>query len=510
MAITVAQLVAVPHLQMRFHAGESGGGRVVTWAHSSDLPNAIEWLAPGDLLMSNGLNVPAEPRAQEAFVVTLASAGLSGVAIGDDMHSPRLVPDALARADELAFPVLAIPHEVPFVAVSRTVASANSDEEHERLVRTVQLYDVLRGAVSAGRLGAPLLEELGRRLGCRLVVLDAATALPVVRPSEPPPRGLGVRLVDELRRRGGVLPGVLRLRLDDGAALAIHVPAARPTALVALLDGAGAPDLALLHHAATIAALEVERVVAEREQARRLGTELVGHLLERRLDPASARSRLEEHGVGGEDVVVVAFRPDGTATGERDLHHELVQREIPHLLLWNGRRALMVLSGGDRPVAVLRGALGGEVALGVSDPLRRPDRLPDAAREAHWAQAAALTLDRRVVRYGDGTPMFLPRTLGEAEVVADRVLGAIIAYDDAHATNLLHSLAVFLEHNRSWQRAAVALHVHKQTLVYRMHRVEELSGRTLSDTADVAQLWLALRAHEFAHGALPADGRPAA
>jgi purine catabolism regulator len=36
--------------------------------------------------------------------------------------------------------------------------------------------------------------------------------------------------------------------------------------------------------------------------------------------------------------------------------------------------------------------------------------------------------------------------------------------------------------------------VHKQTLVYRMRRVETLTSRSLSDTGDVADLWLALQA----------------
>jgi purine catabolism regulator len=60
----------------------------------------------------------------------------------------------------------------------------------------------------------------------------------------------------------------------------------------------------------------------------------------------------------------------------------------------------------------------------------------------------------------------------------------------------MESLRVFLAHNRSWQKAATALHVHKQTLVYRMRRVEELSGRKLDRTGDVSELWFALRAAE--------------
>jgi purine catabolism regulator len=36
--------------------------------------------------------------------------------------------------------------------------------------------------------------------------------------------------------------------------------------------------------------------------------------------------------------------------------------------------------------------------------------------------------------------------------------------------------------------------VHRQTLVYRIERVEQLTGRQLQSTADVAELWLALQA----------------
>ncbi len=497
MAITVAELVAVPFLNIRFQAGAGGGGRLVTWAHTSDLPNATDWLAPGDLLMSNGLNLPEEEAGQVSFLVELASAGLSGLAVGDEMHAPPLAPAFLERAEELAFPVLAIPREVPFVAVSRAVANANSDEEHKRLVQTVQLYEALRGAVSTGRSGASLLRELGRQLDCRLLLLDLATALPVLAAELDPPAGVADCLVEDLRGRQGVFPAVLRVDVNGTSAFALRVPTTRQTALVAVHDRERTPDLALLQHAANIAALEVERIHAEREHKLRLGSELLAAMLEHRIEPASAAQQLGEHGIIPENAVLVAFRPSASAASDPNLHHELAQRELPHLVLWGPQRCLVVVPDTDQARLDLRAAVGADVALGVSDPLRRADRARDASREARWAHTAAHHLARPLVRYGEATPLFLPRTLGEAEIAADRVLGPILAYDEAHGTELMRSLSVFLEENRSWQRSAELLHVHKQTLVYRMHRVEELTGLDLRSTADVVQLWLALRALEF-------------
>jgi len=291
----------------------------------------------------------------------------------------------------------------------------------------------------------------------------------------------------------------MRIEHEGSTACVIRVAAERPVALVALANGKPMPELGLLQHAANIAALEVERVNAAQGHAWRLGSELMAHLLERRVDPASALRQLREHGIDPERTVLVAVRAD-PAIGERDLHHELTARGLVHLVLCNAEHTLVAIQDSPDALDGLRAALGPELALGVSDPLRRADRVPDAAREAGWAETAARSLGGGVARYGDATPLFLPRTIGEAEAAAERVMGVAIAYDEEHGTELVRSLRVFLDHNRSWQRSAKVLHVHKQTLVYRMRRVEELTGRSLREMADVVELWLGLRALDLARG----------
>ena len=500
MAITIADLTAVPYLKLHFHAGAGGGDRLVTWAHSSDLPNPTGWLAPGDLLMSNGLSLPQEADGQVSFLDELASAGLSGLAMGDDMHAPPLATELLERADDLAFPVLGIPRDVPFAAISRTVANANADEEHTRLVRTAQLYETLRAAVTDDPSRALLVEALAGRLGCRLLLLDVATRLPVLAAEPEPPPGLADALVADLRHRKGVFPAFMRIDYDGPGAVALPVPAERLTALVAVHADERMPDLALLQHAANITAVEVERTNTARERGLRLGSALLAAMVERGIEPASAAQRLWEHGIAADTAVLVAFRPVAPGANQRDLHHELAQRQVPNLVLWSSQRCLVAMPDTDAAQVALRRALGPNVVLGISDPLRRADRAPDARREAGWALAAGRNLRRAQVRYGESAPLFLPRTLGEAEMVADRVLGPIMAYDEAHGTDLLRSLAVFLEENRSWQRTAEVLHVHKQTMVYRMRRVEELTECDLRSTADVVKLWLALRALDLCRG----------
>ena len=77
------------------------------------------------------------------------------------------------------------------------------------------------------------------------------------------------------------------------------------------------------------------------------------------------------------------------------------------------------------------------------------------------------------------------------------VLGAAQAYDAEHDSDLVRTVQTWLERERQTAPTAAALHIHPNTLAYRLRRFEDVSGRNLRSTADIAELWLALRA--FGH-----------
>jgi purine catabolism regulator len=250
-------------------------------------------------------------------------------------------------------------------------------------------------------------------------------------------------------------------------------------------------------------------MTAEREQQRRVGAEALAMVLDGRIDAASARHLFEARGLGSETLVLVACSQSGGRRGPL-LHHPLTERGIPHLLLARADMLLVALPDTPPVLSGLREEVDPDVRLGISDPFLGPSRAADAAREAQWALEAAESKRQRVVRYGDDAPMFMPRTLSDARAAVRRILGPLLHYDSTNGTDLIESLRVFLSCNRSWQRASAQLFVHKQTLVYRMRRVEELTQRRLGETGDVAELWMALRALSLCHlepdGALKAQG----
>ena len=83
----------------------------------------------------------------------------------------------------------------------------------------------------------------------------------------------------------------------------------------------------------------------------------------------------------------------------------------------------------------------------------------------------------------------------DAEVRAafvQAVLGPVLDQDRARGTALISTLHAFLKDAGHWQRVADGLHVHVNTLRYRIGRVEQLTGRKLSSFEEQVNMFLAL------------------
>ena len=157
----------------------------------------------------------------------------------------------------------------------------------------------------------------------------------------------------------------------------------------------------------------------------------------------------------------------------------------------------MLIADGEADRAALTGAL--DVPAGFSRPFAAgspagASAVAVARREARWALARAVEAGRAVVSYGeDRTEKWLTSETADLRALAWRVLGAVLDYDAEHSGDLVPSVRVWLEHDRQTDRAARALHVHPNTLLYRIRRFEQLSGRSLASTEALAEVWLALR-----------------
>ena len=497
MVITVRDLLERPDLRTRLIAGESGIDRPVTWAHVCELEDPTAWLAGGELVMTVGIGIPRDPASQVTYIERLAKAQLSGVMICEGMRAPELSDAMLEAADRWGLPVMLTAYEVPFVAVSRVVADANLEEEHARLRRTLQVYEVARLVVHSSKLPASdFIARLERIVDGRLIVVDPAVGRVVLPPEAPMPSSLGRALRVALERYpSDHVPAVIQLPEVGPSTIALAVPARRRAFLV--VSGGrhrAAHDVVVLRHVATVVALALERMTADLERKHRLGAELLAHLADRRITADLGLELLmREQGFPSPPYAVAAIAEDAVPLGE--LQAWLESHCLPHTTLRREGYIFLLLPDSEEAIACLSECLS-STPVGWSERVLTLARVPEAMLEARWALQHAREVGRGFVRYGEqglGSSS-LPMSVEAARNLVERVLGTVLAYDASHEGQLFHSLRCFLEQDCSWSETARALGIHRQTLVYRLRKVESLTGLKVDRTSDLVTLWLAVRA----------------
>ena len=491
-SVSVRDLVELRHLQATLLAGEAGLDCRVSWAHVSDAFDPWNWLEPGDLVLTCGYIVPEEPSAQVRFVENMVAAGLSGIVIGEDDRRPHLSDEMLATADRVGFPVIHGAHAVGFAQYVRFVAAANARGEDQSFTQIARVNGEVMASLRETLAGTEFVDRLSRVVNCRLHVVDPEMWESLIRGSETPDRAWKDAYDAEVHRSSGRPPFVMNLTVGDRTALTMPIVSERSACLVAFPEGDASPRLAVLQQIAAACALEIGRVDAAVERSRRAGVGLLNDALNARLDPAVLTALFRERRLQGD---LRALAVDGHPAAIERLARRWLIRGIPFLLGEIGQIAVAVVRAAD----VSQVDLEERTALerwraGLSDPFVGPGNLGDAVRQARWALETVSPDGSALALYGDSSPTFLPRTLAESKLAADRVLGPLIEYDREQGTELIKTLQSYLECDRSPSRASELLFIHTQTVNYRITRIQELTGRSMRSTGDVSELWFALRA----------------
>jgi purine catabolism regulator len=80
---------------------------------------------------------------------------------------------------------------------------------------------------------------------------------------------------------------------------------------------------------------------------------------------------------------------------------------------------------------------------------------------------------------------------------SDEVLSGLLAYDEKRGGGLVQTLEAYLDLGGGMQEIADRLYIHRNSLIYRLRRIEELTGRVLADPHDRLLLHLALKVRQM-------------
>lgn len=213
----------------------------------------------------------------------------------------------------------------------------------------------------------------------------------------------------------------------------------------------------------------------------------------------AARERDDDAGAGGDPgernlpaltLHASAFRPDSVTAAVGGRVYVLFPRtgSGPATVRW----ARETVAAAERGFGVRIRAVVAEGA-GVIDAARlrgEIDRVIDAARREGALIDTVTTIE------ASRTPVLLGEIVGllaaNPELVDPRV-AELRDYDAAHGTALIPSVRAYLDAFGDVRAAAGELHIHPNTLRYRLRRTQELTGLDLTDPASRLVVALALR-----------------
>ena len=521
-------------LDIRLVAGEAGIGHAVRWVHISELEDPTPWLTGGELLLTTGMGLEGAEQQRE-FVARLAAHGLAGLGLGLGF-AHQTVPEALREAaEELGFPLLEVPYEVPFIAVTEKAASHLVNEHYAVLQRALAAHERLERIVLSEHGLDGVVEALSALIAGPALIFDArgvelARCAHRAELSDATVSALSEELLARIRagaRRGyapdGELEGralslpVVRTPQGNGEVLAPHAW------LVAAKDAGPLTefDRLTLHQAVTVVALELLRRRVADDTERRLAGDVLAAMVSGDLAGAELARRLEPFGLGSE-VGVLVMQPPRNLRGEvEEALTAAVREESPGGLAASAGAftcALLPQPQGAEPEAFdlaerVRGRVAREIGEEIAGGAGRAAPAGELRRAFHEARCAlearALVGEENGASSTTAPLLATYRDLGSFQLLlslqdddalrlfCDSILSPIEHGEGAYGGELMRSLEAFIECNGQWEKAARKLYCHRHTLRYRIRRVEELTGRSLDSARDRIDFWLALRGREL-------------
>ncbi len=437
------------------------------------------------------------------LVQRLAQAPVSAVAV-----LGPVTEEDIRVADEARLPLLHLPDTSDLREVTREVERLISDYEAQLERRGAQLYNALTQKSIEGVGPRGLLEIVEERTGRTIGYYTANGDLQILLG-----HGSGEVALQSLRPHAQGDSSLLNQQIWVEPVGTSSYPSGYLALAGHKLD---AWDRLAASQGASALALEFAKEQAVQAAEERLRGDFLSTILSAPpADPESLIQRGQELGYELKQpyVALLCYLPDASGADLSrmlsSIQNELSRRHIAAPLLRREQAILCMLpletnAPRSREIAdTIRERLIGDypdvtVALGTPAPT-----LADWTNTLREAEQA-LNLGRqifgseRVLAFGDlGVYRLLVLLRDKPEMWSfyRETLADLVNYDKKQKGELLKTLEAYFKNLGNLRATSEALHVHRNTLLYRLERIEQITGMVLGNADEHFALWLALQAH---------------
>ncbi|MEU6660235.1 PucR family transcriptional regulator ligand-binding domain-containing protein [Streptomyces sp. NPDC046821] len=491
--LTVSEALALPCLRgARLVAGAKGRGRRIHVVNIMEVPDIVRWMRGGELLLTTAYAVRDDAEALSALIPVLAERGLAALAVKVGPYLPALPPVMLAVADELGFPIVELPGAVMFNDILSEVLGTVLNRQALELERSRSIHERLTAVALDGGSYQELMNVLLELSGCAAAVRDEQGW--ILASAGSPPSDVAPAAERAIETGTGASGSVALWSSDSEPGPGLGDPA-QPS-----LPELENHQRMALEHATTVAATIAaqERALASRQQRYRtlLLMELVSRPPRDRAETARRAAAMGWNLRLARAVVLVEVASTG-AGGPADTELALEERLLPLVrsaagpdaIIWGSQSGLVLLmepgtsltgrcqtlhaavtaAHPDWDVAVAAGTVR-EDFTDYHHSYEEASETLTLGRELHGPDFVRSYADLGVYRLLGQLPA------AELEALVEDALGPLLAHDAEHEGNLVETLSVYLLQDRNGVTTASRLHIHYNTLRYRLRQIDRLTG----------------------------------
>jgi purine catabolism regulator len=456
--VVLGELVEQEDLGLALLSGEDALGREIAGAHSIDVEDPTRFLERGWVMLTTGMRLKGNATAQRELIGELEAGGIAALGIGIDLVFKKVPPALLEEAKERSYPVFTVPLQTPFRDIVGFINRSLLSSDLHTYQRLTAIQRHLVDGLHEAEPRKVIVERLAK-------MLDA---------------GVAVVTDGRVEIAAGTVPDGIHERVeereyDEDGWHIVTVPAGPSWLAVASRRRSRVARSAAQAAVPLLAATERLDELA-RDQERAVRSALLDEALDSCGDAVAARAA--SFGLTFDTPARVAV-----------IDGDLGELPIPHLITRRDERTVVLMQCPPTDVRpLLKDARGG-----VGRPIDSMAGVPLSFRDAELAlERVAYEPGARLLEYED----FDVCTLLLSEVPADHIRAKVDALLAPIRANpgLYEALVEYFARDMDVTATAEAMHVHPNTLRYRLARIEKLLGRSLRQPATIAELTLALLA----------------
>ncbi|WP_173299061.1 PucR family transcriptional regulator [Thermanaeromonas sp. C210] len=166
--ITVEEILSLTEFKnVKVAGGRQGLHRVVTNVNVMEVPDILDWVREGDLLLTTGYAIRDNLNAQQELVPKLAAKGLAALAFKPKRYIDTVPSHMVEAANSCGLPLLELPYEASFSDLMSAVLAQIVNRQARFLRRSMGVHRQFANLI----LGGGSLKQMGNALAKLLKAL---------------------------------------------------------------------------------------------------------------------------------------------------------------------------------------------------------------------------------------------------------------------------------------------------------------------------------------------------